>query len=454
MFQSRFVELTNACFLAAAPSLMVACLLVDSSLGQTTDYDKAPIRYSQTESRDPVAKLIQQIESGETALDWDSKHGWLPALLKELSIPASSQLLVFSKTSLQIGHISPTNPRAIYFNDNVYIGVVPHAEQIEIAAVDPQLGAVFYTLAAKNQNDQGETSRLLRDNTNCLVCHGTRKTQNVPGFLVRSVFPDSTGQPRFELGTTTTDVSTDFLDRFGGWYITGTHGQMRHRGNLIVDADATNFDRNALNERGANQVKLPARIQKAKYVTDSSDIVAMMVLEHQSQMHNAITKASYSFRETMAYQRTMNRVLDRDKDYISASTERRISSAADNVVKHLLYVGEFQLQSPLEGTSSFSEDFQSNRVEDSRTRSLRDFDLANRLFRFPCSYLIYSKSFDALPPAMLKLIYDRLNSVLSGQQQDGFEHLSAADRKAIQEILRETKPGFKDLSDATLPPSS
>jgi hypothetical protein len=439
----QFVETPTVSLWAVASSLIATVLLVGSCLGQSTDFDQDPILYSKTESRDPVALLVHQIESGESSLTWDDEYGWLPDLLQKLSVPTSSQLLVFSKTSLQIRDISPTNPRAIYFNDNVYIGVVPGAQQIEIAAVDRQLGAVFYSLTADKKNEQGQIPLLIRDNTNCLSCHGTSKTQNVPGFLIRSVFPDSKGLPRFELGTTTTDVSTDFINRFGGWYITGTHGKMRHRGNLFVSADATDFQHDNPKQLGANQDALPPRIKKAKYIAESSDIVAMMVLEHQAQMHNAITKASYTFRQAMAYQAIMNKALDRDKDYLSDSTKRRLASAADNVVSHLLFAGEFQLESPVWGTSSFAKDFQANRKADSQDRSLRDFDLAHRLFRYPCSYLIYSPSFDALPPAMLKLVYDGLTSVLSGEQKKRFEHLSVGDRKAILEILQQTKPGFQ-----------
>ncbi len=429
------------CLIAGAVILSVACCGVSAS-GQSTDYDQKPILYSQTTATDPVAKLIRQIDAGEKALSWDKNHGWLPSLLKELSIPASSQLLVFSKTSLQIRYITPTNPRAIYFNDNVYIGAVPNARLYEIAAVDPQLGAVFYTLSTKEKTRKGALSSLKRDNTSCLSCHGTGKTQNVPGFLIRSVFAESNGQPRFELGTTTTDVSTDFIDRFGGWYITGNHGTMRHRGNLFVPSDTAELQY----DQGANLASLPQRVRRGKYITDSSDIVAMMVLEHQTQMHNAVTKANYTCRKALAYQKMMNEALERNEDFVSDSTIRRLNSAADNVVKHLLFADEFQLTSAVAGSSTFAKDFQTSREgesqADSQGRDLRQFDLEKRLFKYPCSYLIYSPSFDALPTAMLDLVYERLNSVLTGKTTDGFEHLTGTDKDAISEILRDTKPGF------------
>ncbi len=448
MFHLRFIETLTAILVAVASSFGMLFLLCVPCLGQATDFDLNPIRYSQTEAQDPVAQLIRQIELGETSLKWDERHGWLHTLLKQLSVPESSQLLVFSKTSLQARYITPTNPRALYFNDNVYIGVVPGAPQIEIAAVDPQLGAVFYALNAKVQTSDGELPLLKRDNHGCLSCHGTGKTQHVPGFLIRSVFPKPDGQPRFELGTTTTDVSTDFIKRFGGWYITGTHGEMRHRGNVFADGDSAELD----HDRGANQASLPSRIRQGKYIANSSDLVAMIVLEHQAQMHNAITKASYTFRKAMASQKIMNEALERDERFLSDSTKRRLSSAAANVVDHLLFKDEFQLKSPIAGTSSFTKDFQSNREEDSQGRSLREFDLKTRLFRYPCSYLIYSQSFDALPPEMLEQIYGQLSNVLAGEPEEGFEHLSASDRTAILEILRDTKPSFATIAGLSTMP--
>lgn len=411
-----------------------------SAYGQTIDFDAEPISYRDTPATDPVARLIQQIDAGEKTLAWDEQHGWLPALLDHLSIPTSSQLLVFSKTSLQIRTITPSNPRAIYFNDDVYIGIVPGARRIEIAAADPNLGAVFYGLSAKEKSRSGKQSIIERDNNSCLSCHGTAKTQNVPGFLVRSVFTESDGQPRFELGTTTTDVTTDFLKRFGGWYVTGTHGELRHRGNVFVGSDEK--DASLDTEKGANQTALPARIRDGKYLTDSSDLVALMVMEQQSQVHNAIARASFTTRKTMAYQLIMNDALDRPADYVSASTERQLNSAAKNLVDHLLMKGEFQLSSPVAGSSSFVEDFQTTAIFDSKQRSLRQFDLQTRLFRYPCSYLIYGPTFDALPKPMLERVYQMLNQVLDGDDTQEFEHLSGDDRAAIHEILIDTKPSY------------
>lgn len=441
-------------------AMFVAMLMlpgVKSLRAQSTDFDAAPIRYSDTVATDPVAKLAGRIEAGQASLSWDVKFGWLPSLLKHLKIPPSSQLLVFSKTSLQTRKISPSQPRAVYFNDNVYLATVANGGNIEICAADPNLGAVFYTLDSEQSTATGDAPLIARNNTACLTCHGNSRTQDVPGFLVRSVFPSPSGQPRFELGTTTTNIRSDFVERFGGWYITGTHGQMRHRGNAVFpeenrrSEDDEGFDLQA----GANQTKLPPRVRPGSYLRDSSDIVAMMVLEHQTQMHNAITRASFAWRQTMSYQAVLNEAIGRNPDYISPSTKSRIDKACDNLVSHLLMVDEFSLTSPVKGTSTFAEDFQ-NAAEfgDAPNQSqgrLRQLDLTTRLFRYPCSFLIYSESFDAIPPAMLEKIYRRVEAALSGTLTDGFEHLTPSDREQIRKILIETKPAFAALVKQSLP---
>lgn len=417
-------------------------MITANGFGQSLDFDRPPIAYASTESNDPVAKLIGKLESGKKVLNHDAVLGWLPSLLNALDVPDGSQLLVFSKTSLQIRKISPSNPRAIYFNDNVYIAYIPRADRIEISAVDSLLGAVFYTLDA-DIDSTDLAAAIVRDDS-CLSCHGTRKTQSVPGFLVRSVFPMKSGLPRFELGTTTTDATTPFEQRFGGWYVTGTHGDLRHRGNAFILKGEDRLDLDA----EANRTELPKRVDRASYPTDSSDIVALMVLEHQAQTHNAITKAAYAARASKHHDQLMNDVLERDKDFVSESTGRRIAAAGDNLIDHLLFRDEFKLTSPVQGNSGFQAEFEKRGPWDDSGRSLRHFDLQTRMFKYPCSYLIYSPSFDALPQPMLDYVYGRLREILKDQsgEDDDFADLTASDRQSIWEILTATKPAFAEAA--------
>src|SRR4051794_38450991 len=83
-------------------------------------YDEETIFYSKATPAGPVADLQEKLERGEVRLEFDNEHGYLPALLKYFGIPKSSQMLVFSKTSVQRAFITPATPRALYFNDDVY----------------------------------------------------------------------------------------------------------------------------------------------------------------------------------------------------------------------------------------------------------------------------------------------------------------------------------------------
>lgn len=404
------------------------------------DYEQPPIAYSQTAAQDRIARLAKAVESGDQQLKWDDRQGWLPALLEALDVSPESQTLVFSKTSLQIRHISPQNPRALYFSDDSYLGYVPGGDLIELSAVDPQLGPVFYTVEQRRR----ERPRILRDETQCLTCHSTSKTQGVPGYLVRSVFAGPDGQPLYGLGTTTTDHKTPLKDRFGGWYVTGQHGEMRHRGNSF----ARNDPRQPLDlEAGANQATVPAAARVERYPRPGSDLVPLMVLEHQSQMHNFITAAQYETRQAIAYQETMNKALERPAGQRSESTTRRIHAAAEQLVRCLLFADEYPLTSPITGSSDFAKEFAELGPSDSRGRSLRQFDLQTRLLKFPCSYLIYSEAFSQLPEEVRGRIGERLEQILTAATPErGFEHLTPELRVAIREILQETKPGL--LADA------
>lgn len=422
--------------------LLLLASTIGTAAAQDTDINRPPINYETAPVNDAVAQLQAQLEAGEVRLEWDDRYGWLPSLLKQLGVPRWSQTLVFSKTSLQLTKISPARPRALYFSDDVYVGSVQFGDILELSAVDPQQGAIFYALS----QERSDTPRIERDRSQCLACHNTRRTRDVPGYLVRSVYTTSSGHPRFELGTTTTDATTDFHERFGGWYVTGTHGAMRHRGNAIV-ADEGPAETDV--EAAANLTDLVDRVDTSRYLTPHSDLVALMVLEHQSQMHNLITRASYESRRVDYYDKMWNEVLDRPAEHRSEVSERRIASAGDQLLEFLLFSGEYRLTSPIAGASDFVAEFQARGPRDSRGRSLREFDLQTRLFKYPCSYLIYTDSFASLPADIRGYIDGRLIDVLTGEDQSPeFAHLNAADRRAIREILADTLSGFRQVLDA------
>jgi hypothetical protein len=369
---------------------------------------------------DPVAVLGRQIERGEVKLDY-SADGWgyLPSLLKHLDLNIDSQVLVFSKTSFQLTKIAPKTPRALFFNDSVAVGSVQDGKVFELISADPVQGLVYYTL----DTGKTETPRFERRFTECLNCHAPAN-----GLVVSSVYPQPDGTP-FVTGTffEGIDHRTPLENRWGGWYVSGTHGSIRHMGNAVAPDSDRPFD---LEQQGTqNLTSLAAKFDTTKYLAPTSDIVALMTLEHQAHMTNFIVSVGQQFRRASA-----TGTLESSK----ASLDRGIGQMVD----YMLFVDEAPLQDPVKGISNFTATFPLRGPRDTHGRSLRDFDLQKRLFRYPLSYMIYSDIFENLPAAARDRIYHRLDEVLSGKDQSPkYAHLSAGNRRAISEILRETKPG-------------
>ncbi len=387
-----------------------------------TPYEDDPINYSTTEASGPVVRLQRRLEQGEVKLKYDDEYGYLPAVLAELKVPLSSQLLVFSKTSLHRDLISPKNPRAIFFNDTVYVGWVRGAPQLEISSADPKLGGVFHLL---DQNESPKP-RLVRNNS-CLECHVSPKTMGAPGHLVRSFATDEQGFPEEVTGNVRVSHNTPYAERRGGWYVTGDFGRGTHLGNLIGEPDFARHRKDPAFR--SNLADLSLLLGAAKFPRPTSDVVAMMVLEHQVHMHNFMTRVNYEARISLLEYGHLN--------YLKAIVE--------SFLKYLLFTEEASLAGPVHGGSAFRQEFESLGPQDSQGRSLRQFDLETRLFKYPCSFLIYSESFDNLPPKMRSLIYRRLWAILTGADTgEAFEKIPAEQKRAILEILIATKTGLPD----------
>lgn len=431
--------------------LALLCVLLIPHRGLCVDeFELPPIEYSTSEPHNRVSELQARIERGETKLEYKEGNGYLEDLLRELQVPADSQMLVFSKTSLQRERISPRAPRAVYFNDDVYIGYCQGGKVIEVSVADPALGAVFYSV----DQEQDAPAALTRQTQRCLQCHSSSQSDGIPGHVARSVFVGPSGQPILSEGSHLVDHTTPIKDRWGGWYVTGQHGQQVHLGNFILrnrDA-ARQFD----NKQGQNVTDLSDRITTARYLKPDSDIVALMVFEHQVLVHNLIAKALYETKRALHYQADLNRALGEPESNRLESTTRRIQNAGDKLVDALLFVDEAEITAPITGTSGFAESFAARGPRDPEGRSLRDLDLKHRLFKYPCSYLIYSSAFDALPEEMQSYVWLRLWEVLSGKDQsEKFSHLSRDDRREIRNILRHTKDNLPDYwLNGRTPPSS
>lgn len=413
-------------------------LLVIVPLARGDDFDRPPINYSAATPDDVVSRLQKRLDAGGAKLAFTDAHGYLPAVLKALDVPPSSQMLVFSKTSMQRDRIAPRTPRALYFNDDVYVGFCRLGNALEVSATDPHLGPVFYTL----DQEPAAKPRFRRQTESCLVCH-TARSQGTPAHLVRSVFTDREGQPVLSEGSYRIDHTSPLEHRWGGWYVTGTHGRQTHLGNLVVPRRPTPDDLKST--AGLNVSDLTGRIDPGAYLTPHSDLVALMVLEHQTEMHNRITAANYQTRLAHRDADVLNDLDKLPRGTLTEGTSRRVDGAAEQLVQYLLFAGEAKLTGEMKGSSAFAAEFAARGPRDPRGRSLRDFDLKSRLFQYPCSYLIYSEAFDALPASVRERVYRRLWDVLTGARTDKeYAHLSAVDRRAIREILVATKRGLPD----------
>jgi hypothetical protein len=401
-------------------------------------YELPPIEYSQKDPANRISRLAAAIERGDIRLRHESRFGYLRDLLQYLEIHDDTQMLVFSKTSMQRNKISPRTPRAIYFNDDSYVGYCQEGNVIEIATADPRLGAVFYTLDQKNQ----QAPIITRQTQSCLQCHGGAQTDNIPGFVVRSLFVGPSGLPILSEGSYRVDPTTPIENRWGGWYVTGTHGKQTHLGNLIIRDESAK--RPWKNEDGQNVTELTDRFAIKNYLSGQSDLIALLVFEHQTYVHNLITQANFTTRQALLYERDFNKALGEPEDNRLESTTRRIESAGEKLLAGLLMVDEAPLAGPFVGTSTFSERFAQTGPFDRQGRSLREFDLQKRTFKFPCSYLVYSPDFNALPPDMMSYLKKRLGEILAGQGGEKFAHLSQADRESLVAILKDTKPELID----------
>jgi hypothetical protein len=400
--------------------------------------DHAAIQYNSAPVSDRVSALQQKLREGKMKFESAGPHGYLSAVLKALNVPVSSQLLVFSKTSFQAPRISPRMARALYFTDDVFVGWVPGGDVLELASVDPRQGVIFYTM----DQDSGPKPRIDRRDE-CLQCHASGGTLGVPGLTVRSVYVERSGMPLFHAGGFVTDHRSPLSQRWGGWYVTGTHGSQRHMGNVFAeDRDHPDLlDR----EAGANVTDLKGRIDVGRYLAPSSDIVALMVLEHQTRMINLITRVGWEARLALSDRKAISDALKEPEGTISDSTRRRIDNAVESLLKYALFTEEALLSEPVKGAPAFAKDFQERGPRDHAGRSLRDLDLTRRMFRYPCSFLIYSEAFEALPPIVRERFYRRLWEVLTGADQTPvYSRLTAADRKAVLEILLDTKRGLPD----------
>lgn len=427
----RWCAMVRAVVIAGLILLVIAVTFSDGTVMSYADLDQPAIRYNDQTFHDPGAQLNRKLQFGEVHFKFDGPQGYLRSVLDAFDIPIESQLVVFSKTSFQADRINPHNPRSLFFNDSVVVGWVHGGPIIEVAAEDPKQGMIFYTLS---QNPAHKV-HLSRD-VNCLACHVSYATLGVPGTLMRSVFPEPNGATVSGSEQYLTEDRSPFAQRWGGWYVTGSTGWMPHMGNSVVNKEGKLQPMSP--GQDSNLESLQGHFDTTAYLSPYSDVVALMVFEHQMHMMNLFTRAGWDFRRS-SYLDEMN------SDKAHAATDRVVRQTARELVDYMLFVDEAPMTSRVEGTSGFAEKFSSEGPTDHLGRSLRQFDLQHRLMRYPCSYMIYSDAFDALPDETKSAVYERMWKILSGQEKEKkYGKLTFADRKAIVEILRDTKRRLPD----------
>lgn len=405
---NRFLFPLFALLLAAAPALAGKA---------NVDLDAAPHFYHQRELKDPFTRLKGDLESGKLALDESSEKAFLTSLLAKLGVPVSSQMLVFSTTSLQLRLIRQDNPRALYFNEDIHVGYIPGG-RIEILSMDPELGAIFYIFDIPRGGQPVRAERSER----CMNCHSDDDTGGVPGVVIKSVLPGPTGGSMDSYRQERTGHDIPFSERFGGWYVTGKSAISTHWGNA--------FGRYSGGELTKVTLDPATRFDATRYLLPTSDILPQLVQEHQAGFMNRVIRASYIARTA----------LHASGGKVTPEVATKLDEQARIVTRYALFADEVPLPTGgVEGDAAFKTDFLKTRHAGPMGASLKDFDLKTRLFRYRCSYLIYSPVFAALPAELKSRIYARMARVLDTTHPDPTaSYLPPAEKQAIRAILKAT----------------
>lgn len=370
---------------------------------------------------DPFTRIKADLEAGKLPLDYSSEKNCVISLLNHLKIPTASQMWVFSTTSLQLRFISPRNPRALYFNEEIYLGYIPGG-RIEIVSLDPELGGIFYIFDLPRSGAPPTVERANR----CMNCHAGDDTGKVPGIVIKSVVPGPTGGSLKAFRLEQTGHGIPFSERFGGWHVTGQSGIKEHWGNLIGQYDEGKLT-TIPNEPGQ-------RFDVSMYPVATSDILAHLLHEHQAGFVDRVVEASYRART----------LLEEGGGKFRPPHRREMEAQADILIRYLLFADEVPLpKGGVEGDPVFKEQFLATRKETRNGLSLKDFDLKTRLFRNRCSYMIYSNVFQGLPDLFKQGVYLRLGQALDTKTPNpAYSYLSAIEKQTLHGILKETLPGL------------
>lgn len=387
------------------------------------------IDYVAGATKDRIVALNEALAGGTRTLMREPRTGYLRSVLDALGLAIDSQLLVFSKTGVQRAFTSPHNPRALFFDTSVVVGYIPGAPLIEVAAHDPRQGVVFYTL------DQNATTPFFTRATSCLTCHVSATTLGVPGLIARSNAVGEDGSVMPQLGSNDVTHQTPHPDRWGGYFVTSEalvpYSQRAHAGNIT-------FSHGGVTSNQVFMEWLGSEPETRGYPAASSDIVALLLFDHQAHAINLLTRLNWE-----------SRIVAAGGD--AGQPDGSLAPLVSELVDYLLYDGEAPPSVALEARPGFAQRFAAAFPRDRRGRSLADFDLVRRMARYPCSYMVYSAAFDALRPDLRQAVYRRMIDTLTRGDRPGERgRASAEDRRAVLEILRDTRADFPTVRDTDL----
>ena len=420
--------------------LLVAGLIGPLATGalaqQIEPFEEPPINYSATPTNDRATAISAKFQSRAMEIRSMPAKKRLQWLLDELGVPVESQIFVFSKTSLQRDLINPEAPRVLYFSDEAYVGWSPTGA-FEVAVFDAKLGATFYVFEPHATKEEP----LLARSGDCLLCHS--RHEHTPSLRTRSVFPDANGEPLSGSGSSNIAPSTPLAERWGGWYVTGTKAPFEHRGNL-TGKKMDDFEGPSA-QPTRNLLSLEGVVDTRRYLLKTSDVVPLLMHDHQVHVHNVLSTANQDARIALHRWPAMREILGLPANAPpQGSCVVVFDSQAEKVLDALLCRDEAAWPAEgIHGDGVFAPAYAKTRKPDTKGRSLRDLDLQTRLFRYRCSPLIYSESFTSLPKQLHDIVLLRLSSGLRAfPPSPSFGHLPDDERAAIHEILSATLPNL------------
>jgi hypothetical protein len=401
-----------SCLLAGAiPSAALLLILGSSGTAAPPSGIHAPGNtYFSAQARDPFSQWLESNNAARKEPLPSDELARLRMVLQSLEVPESSQMLVFSATSFQTPLISARNPRAIYFNEDTYIGFVPGGK-LEVLSVDPEHGPIFHLL----QTVPGSPAFRSERSTRCINCHAPEEKGGIPLLVVESMVPGMSGGGEKSFRTEASGHSIPLSERMGGWHVTGA--SFAHRGNLLMETKAG----------VTREIPLPPGrlFSWERYPVETSDALAHLLHEHQLGFINRCVEAR-----------------DRLATFAGSDRQKELRAQAAALVQYALFADEARLPgNKINSDPAFQGAFLARRVASSKGLSLRDLDLSTHLFKHRCSYMIHSRAFTGLQAALKAEFFNQLRSILLSRDPEN-SHLPVTERQTIYEILSETMPGL------------